>query len=289
MKITRGWGLLMVGAMGCRQGPPTQGPSKTEASAAVTPRPAASAVVASALPATAPNPRAVRGQQDCPPDMLFVPGATFSVIGPVPGGADNTPQKQQLHADAFCIDRTELPMAKYDPKLCGKLDPDCSQNASRQGPATGVSYDQAECMCARGTPGTTKRLPSDPEWLLAALGTDGRRFPWGNDPYPDGYKVGQNFCPDQANVPVNRWICPVEVSVLDKSPFGVIGMASNANEITSTCFPSPDRRFVWCAVRGADVNFGPLEVTGQVVRVSGPNGCNAGLSFRCVISDRAQR
>ena len=43
-------------------------------------------------------------------------------------------------------------------------------------PVTWVSYNDAATYCAANG----KRLPHSPEWQLAAQGTDGRRWPWGD-------------------------------------------------------------------------------------------------------------
>jgi formylglycine-generating enzyme required for sulfatase activity len=219
--------------------------------------------------------------------MVFIPGASFTVTSPNVWDPARTPRTEQLQVASFCIDRTEMPRAKYPVERCGPRERNCDLNAAYQGPATCVSPKQAECACAHDTPGVTKRLPTDPEWILAALGTDGRRFPWGNDPYPEGYKVGENFCPPQGNVPSRAWLCPVEANTLDRSPFGVIGMSTNGSEMTATCEPASKRWPKACVVRAGDLDHGPLEVPGSIAYDQGIHSVNAGLSFRCAVSERA--
>jgi formylglycine-generating enzyme required for sulfatase activity len=149
-----------------------------------------------------------------------------------------------------------------------------------------VSPKQAECACAHDTPGVTKRLPTDPEWILAALGTDGRRFPWGNDPYPEGYKVGENFCPEQRHVATREMLCPVEANTLDRSPFGVIGMSGNGLEMTTTCKAASGHVPKICIYRGGSLDSGPLQGAGTVPFDDGIHSAISSLSFRCVMSER---
>jgi formylglycine-generating enzyme required for sulfatase activity len=132
---------------------------------------------------------------------------------------------------AFCMDRTEVTLDAYDACVkakkcaphsgagyitCGRL----PEHSGR--PINCVSWEHADAYCkAQGG-----RLPTEAEWEYAARGTDGRLYPWGNEP-PDRSRFWAGDWDDQI---CNG--CPTKVGQFPKgaSPFGVLDMIGNVNE-----------------------------------------------------------
>jgi formylglycine-generating enzyme required for sulfatase activity len=100
-------------------------------------------------------------------------------------------------------------------------------------PASNIGWDDAAAYCAwlAAHTGRSFRLPSEAEWERAARGATRRRWPWGDvfDPgYANTSEAGRNGT------------TPVDMHPNGASPFGILDMAGNAWEWTSTlCQPYP--------------------------------------------------
>ncbi len=202
----------------------------------------------------------VRSQADCPPKMVFIPEGDLSYTGALPDKKDQTFLPQHFHVKAFCIDSTEPANRDWGDLhgVCGAsvAPPTCQGRGSC--PMSCVTPQQAECFCEKGTSQVNKRLSTEPEWLYAALGSDGRKYPWGNEPIPVG-ATDHNFCATHGAQPSSRygngaldWMCPPILNTADKSPFGVIGMGTNGSEMNATCVRREEApNLLSCLVRSA--------------------------------------
>jgi serine/threonine-protein kinase len=171
--------------------------------------------VAESIQKLAPTYSDVHGQ------MVLVPAGKF-LFGSVADGSS-----KQVDLPAYYIDRTEVSNAEYR-RFCeatGHTLPPTPDFATQPDyPVSGISYSDAAAYAAWAG----KRLPTEEEWEKAARGTDGRTYPWGNQPWTGSV-------PDKLQ--------PVDSTALPQSPFGAYNMAGNVWEWTSTQYnPSPDDR-----------------------------------------------
>ena len=150
-----------------------------------------------------------------------------------------------------------------------------------QHPINCVSFEMAETYCTWAG----KRLPSAVEWERAARGTDGRRYPWGNEDVtpkpqanlsdatllrrdPGGWGLEQFDDGFESTAPVGSFPA-------GKSPVGALDMAGNVWELVT------DGNAQRKEMRGGSWSYYP-----NALRVSdkayAPNGRrNGDTGFRC--------
>ncbi|MCA9644569.1 MAG: SUMF1/EgtB/PvdO family nonheme iron enzyme, partial [Myxococcales bacterium] len=139
-------------------------------------------------------------EPSCPSGMLQVSSSKLFLGW---GGEDAAPSERpqvQVQVEQFCIDRTEVSVAAYkacsDKGECSRVFPEpdlegaskrerillgklCNTERSDHSdhPISCVDWSQASAYCKA----QDKRLPSSAEWELAARGSDGRAYPWGDE------------------------------------------------------------------------------------------------------------
>jgi formylglycine-generating enzyme required for sulfatase activity len=151
-------------------------------------------------------------------------------------GSTKERDEQPVHEEAvraFCLDKTEVTAAAYAACVdSGKCTPPaltregCNyRKAGRENhPQNCLSLVEAEAYCkAQG-----KRLPSEPEWELAARGREGRTFPWGEE------EDTSRACLDRAL----EGTCPVGSLGAGATKDGIVDLAGNVAEWTSSLYSS---------------------------------------------------
>jgi len=191
-----------------------------------------------------------RPAAEAPPGMVRIPGGdfVFKVLGTEIEGAGNpgvdvqypwedSPRRfheKSMQVAPFFIDKFPVTNAQfkqfldathYAPRDAINFLRDWLKDASNAGsfplgsenrPVTWVSLEDARAYAQWAG----KRLPHEWEWQLAAQGTDGRIYPWGNQWQP-------------ANVPTPDWNRtmrgpdPVDGHPAGASPYGVMDMVGN--------------------------------------------------------------
>lgn len=206
--------------------------------------------------------------------MVLVPAGEFLY------GDDN----QRLSLPAFYMDKYELTVSRYTSFLqaSGRKQPEywnqVSQVSAGDRPVIGADWFDADIYCRH----YEKRLPTEQEWEKAARGTDGRKYPWGNEEPGNRYA---NFGKKWANLNYYSERLTAVGSYEDgKSPYGIYDLAGNVWEWTST----DDDNNIVKVVRGgswhegADSHFSMVNLRSAKRNVVVPSFRGPSGGFRCV-------
>jgi formylglycine-generating enzyme required for sulfatase activity len=225
--------------------------------------------------------------------LLFVPAGKF-IMGSDNGKMDEQPV-HPVDLDAYWIDQTEVTNKMY--ALCATagvcMAPQTKNSAKvflyygnvafNNFPVIYVNWNMAQTYC--GWAG--RRLPTEAEWEKAARGTDGRIYPWGNEP-PDGTLL--NF------KGIGQDTSSVKSYEAGKSPYGAYDMLGNVWEWVSDWYgemyyqnsptanpKGPDSGTAHVDRGGSWLKEDPA-FTVSTRDNSGPDFTSLNLGFRCAMS-----
>ena len=136
--------------------------------------------------------------------------------------------RAEIRLPAFRIARTQVTVGQWAlfAAATGRPVP----LAPADHPVVGVAWEAATAYCrwlGEQLGGRGVRLPTECEWERAARGEDGREFPWGAQ-----YRTG---LANLVDLGIGTTM-PVGSFPDGASPFGVLDMAGNADEWTSTLY-----------------------------------------------------
>lgn len=200
--------------------------------ALINPAAAAQAPPTGSLPSTRPSSLAAQSapSADLYPLVLIPAGAFLRGDNHGDGQADEKPVRQ-IYLDAYYIGKYEVTQAQYQRYLLatGRREPlqcnfgfhrwDLEQRADQ--PVVCINWAEAKAFCEWAG----MRLPSEAEWEKAARGTEGPKYPWGDEIDCDhsvysGCKDGEGD--------LHR----VGSRSRGQSPYGIFDMAGNVWEWT---------------------------------------------------------
>ncbi len=209
--------------------------------------------------------------------MVLVPAGSFKF-----GAA-----KEAVTLPAFYVDRTEVTNGAYAAfcKATGHAPPANFEENRPDLPVVDVTISDARAFAGWAH----ERVPSAQEWEKAARGTDGRIYPWGDQ--PDATR---------ANIAADS-LMPADSMEQGASPYGALHMLGNAWELIDQevhpsqkavdgfrnafkLVPPANAQEPWVSIRGGSYSYhGPI--ANMVVYESSSVPAryhSSGIGFRCV-------
>jgi len=232
-----------------------------------------------------------------PVPLVTIPAGEFLMGSPEgKGRADEWPQRS-VYLDEFAIDQVEVTNQRYmafvkstghrNPPNPYRTGPLLSIKGIEQLPVVQTTWYDAKAYCGWAK----KRLPTEAEWEKAARGTDGRLYPWGNEP----------ASPRRANFH-REWEDEHTLHAVGSlpggdSPYGVKDMAGNAREWISDWYDAeyykgaanrnpqgPDKKGVVRSIRGGSWHSPASDITTSARGRGGFALQTHGTGFRCARS-----
>jgi formylglycine-generating enzyme required for sulfatase activity len=157
-------------------------------------------------------------------EMVCVPAGEFLMGSAESDSVADDGEKPQhtVALDAFWIDKTEVTNAQYRKCIDAGA---CTKTGCWEEPKYGAPDQPVVCLtwdnASKYAAWAGGRLPTEAEWEKAARGSDGRLWPWGNEP-PDCTRANFSACADRP--------AAVGSYPAGASPYGALDMAGNVWE-----------------------------------------------------------
>lgn len=229
--------------------------------------------------------------------MITIPAGEFLMGSPEEKGRADERPLRSVYLDPFVIDQVEVTNERYlafvkatghrtppNPYGTGPL---LSIKGIEHLPVVQTTWYDAKAYCAWAK----KRLPTEAEWEKAARGTDGRLYPWGNEP-PTATRA--NFDREWEE---EKTLHPVGSLPGGDSPYGVKDMAGNAREWVSDWYDpdyykdapkrnphGPEKNGVVRSIRGGSWHSPASDITTSARGRGGFALQTHGTGFRCARS-----
>jgi formylglycine-generating enzyme required for sulfatase activity len=220
--------------------------------------------------------------------MVLVPAGEF-LMGSWTGDPDEQPMRR-VYVDAFLMDKNQMTVGEYAKFLeatSHSIPSDwniMSRAMHKNRPVVNVDWADAAAYCKWAG----KRQPTEAEWEKAARGTDGRTYPWGDEPPT---KFRGNMMKEVWNN--HMGLTPVGMFEDGKSPYGINDMAGNVWEWVSDWYapdyyktgslqnPTGPPTGEYKVVRGGSWGSGPKGLRSSERETHLPSFQGFGTGFRC--------